>query len=130
MNFNSKMLVFVLGLVLLSVVPSLSTATTPKRSPAQLAQDEILYARASEMIMLQVLNCGSLRLAQARRPVKVRFFLAGAGQRVTQVEFLGPNPQKGFVKSALTQAIQTCAPYSIPSELESWGGFFVTLNFQ
>jgi hypothetical protein len=107
-----------------------ATALTPLRSPEQLAQDEILTARASRQIEAAALKCFSAPSAQQRRPVTVRFFLAGAGKQVSQLQVIEPRSTSASVRRAAFRAIKTCVPYSVPDELRNWGGFWATVTFR
>jgi hypothetical protein len=106
------------------------SALTPRRSPEQLAQDEILFARASLSIEAAAIKCFSAPLTHQNRPIKIRFFLAGAGKQVSQLQLLEPRPASTAMRRAAFRAISACAPYVVPSELRNWGGFWATVTFR
>jgi hypothetical protein len=113
----------------LSVSPPAS-ARTPLKSPKQLAQDEFLFARASLQIQTAAMKCFSAPSAQQRRPVTVRFFLAGAGKQVSQLQVIEPRATPAPVRRAAYRAIKACAPYAVLDELRYWGGFWATVTFR
>jgi hypothetical protein len=105
-------------------------ALTPLKSPAQLAQDEILFARASRSIETAAMKCLPARGAGLRPPMTIRFFLAGAGKQVSQLQVLEPKPAPAARQRASFRAIRACAPYAVPDELINWGGFWATVTFR
>jgi hypothetical protein len=113
----------------LSLLPPAS-ARTPLKSPEQLAQDEILFARASRQIEAAAMQCFSATSARPRRPVTVRFFLAGAGKQVSQMQVIEPRATPAPVRRAAYRAIKACAPYAVLDELRDWGGFWATVTFR
>jgi hypothetical protein len=92
----------------LSISPPAS-ARTPLKSLEQLAQDEILFARASRQIEAAAMKCFSAPSARPRRPVTVRFFLAGAGKQISQLQVIEPRATPAPVRRAAFRAIRTCA---------------------
>jgi hypothetical protein len=122
-----------LSCVVLATSLSLSppaTARTPLKSPEQLAQDEILFARASRQIEAAATKCFSASTARPRRPVTVRFFLAGSGKQVSQMQVIEPRATSAPVRRAAFRAIRTCAPYAVPENLRNWGGFWATVTLK
>jgi hypothetical protein len=67
------------------------------------------------------------------QPFKLRFFLSDAGRRPSQFAVIDVNAVARLAKSAseraAIRAIRTCAPYTMPEELRTWGGFWVTVAF-
>jgi hypothetical protein len=123
----------VLACLALAASLNLSTpasARTPLKSPEQLAQDEILFARPSRQIEAAAMKCFSAPSARPRRPVTVRFFLAGAGKQVSQLQVIEPRATPAPVRRAAFRAIRTCAPYAVPEELRNWGGFWATVTLK
>jgi hypothetical protein len=113
----------------LSMSPPAS-ARTPLKSPEQLAQDGIVFARASRQIEAAAMRCFSAPSARLRRRVTVRFFLAGAGKQVSQLRAIEPRATPAPVRRAAFKAIKACAPYAVLDELRNWGGFWATVTFR
>jgi hypothetical protein len=107
-----------------------ASALTPLRSPEQLAQDKILFARASENLKPQVMRCFAAPTGAKRRPVTIRFFLAGAGKQVSQLEAFDRQAGSRTMERAAIRAIKICAPYVVLEELRNWGGFWATITFK
>jgi hypothetical protein len=107
-----------------------ATARTPLRSPEKLAQDEILFARASVKIEAAAMKCFSAPSARPRRPVTVRFFLAGVGKQVSQLQAIEPRSTSAPVRRAAYRAIKACVPYAVLDQLRNWGGFWATVTFR
>jgi hypothetical protein len=107
-----------------------ASALTPLRSAEQLALDEILFARASRGIEVAAMRCFSAPPTRQKKPIKIRFFLAGLGKQLSQLRVLEPRPASTAMRRAAFRAIRTCVPYSIPDELTSRGGFWVTITFK
>jgi hypothetical protein len=120
-----------LGLAVLSAVPA--SALTPLRSPEQLARDKVLVERATQIIASQVSRCLLEVPDGQRRSFDVRFFLSDGGQRVTQLSIVdadaGSRPAISARERSAIKAIKACAPYTLPEELRTWGGFWVTAAF-
>ncbi len=107
-----------------------ASALTPLKSPEQRAQDEILFTRASRSIKAKAMTCFSAPASGQRKPMTVRFFLASAGKKVSQLQMLEPGSAKAAMRRASFRAIRTCAPYAVPAELSTWGGFWATVTFR
>jgi hypothetical protein len=105
-------------------------ALTPLKSPEQLAQDEILFARASRGIEAAAMTCFSRQGARPSRPMTIRFFLSGAGTRVSQLQLREPGSASAAMRRAGFRAIRACTPYAVPHELRNWGGFWATVTLR
>jgi hypothetical protein len=120
-----------LGLSLISAPPA--SALTPLRSPEQLARDKMLIARATHIITSKVSRCFLEATDGQRRSFDVRFFLSDGGQGVTELSIVeagtGSRPAKSARERSAIKAIKACAPYTVPEELRTWGGFWVTVPF-
>ncbi len=123
-------LTFAAGLGATMAASGPAAALTSLRSPAQLAQDETLIARASSSIAAAATSCFLAPVARGRRSVTVRFFLAGGGKQVSQLQVIGNRATPPAVRRAAFTAIRRCAPYALPEELRSWGGFWATVTFR
>jgi hypothetical protein len=121
----------VLGLALIYAAPA--SARTPLRSPEQVARDKVLVARATQIITSRLSRCFLDVTHGQRRSFNVRFFLSDAGQRVTQLSIVeagtGSRSAISAREHSAIKAIKTCAPYTLPEELRTWGGFWVTVTF-
>jgi hypothetical protein len=110
-----------------------AVALTPLRSPEQRARDKALEAQASQIIKSEVRRCFLELPGSPRKPFNVRFFLSDNGQRVTQLMILdastGARPPRSARERSALKAVQVCAPYTIPAELRTWGGLWVTIAF-
>jgi hypothetical protein len=105
-------------------------ALTPLKSPEQLAQDDILYARASRSIEAAAMPCFPAPTARQRKPITIRFFLADAGKKVSQLQVLEPGTVSKVMRRAAFRAIRRCAPYAVPDELRNRGGFWATVTLE
>ena len=114
------------------LVPS-AQALTPLRSPEQVARDEVLFASASRMVASKVSRCFLETPGGPHRRFTVRFFLSGDGARIAQSAIIegeaGTRPARSARERSAIKAISTCAPYTVPEELRTWGGFWVTIGF-
>jgi hypothetical protein len=106
------------------------TALTPLKSPEQLAQDEILFARASRGIEAAAMTCFSRRVVRPSRPMTIRFFLSDAGTRVSQLQLRESGSASAAMRRAAFRAIRACGPYAVPDELRNWGGFWATVTLR
>lgn len=117
----------------LTLLVSSANALTPLRSPEQIARDEVLFASASRMIASKVSRCFLEMPGGPHRPFKVRFFLSGGGERIAQSAIIegeaSTRPARSARERSAIKAINACAPYSVPEELRTWGGFWVTIAF-
>lgn len=120
----------ILTLTSIATMPFSAAALTPLKSPEQRAQDDILFARASQSIEQAAMRCFIAPSARLRKPVTIRFFLAGAGKQVSQLKAIESPPQSGAMQRAALRAIKNCAPYGVPEELRNWGGFWATVRFR
>jgi hypothetical protein len=121
-----------LGVVMALAPPA--SALTPLKSPEQMSRDEALIARASLAITPQVMRCFTSPKSGNQRAFTVQFFLGQSGQRPSQLKIIGIGPGSYPARTprerAAIRAIRTCAPYTIPAELRSWGGFWATVDFR
>jgi hypothetical protein len=110
-----------------------ASALTPRRSSEQRARDEILVARAIQNITSKVSQCILEASDGQRGSFDVRFFLSDVGKRVTQLRIVdtdnGSRPARSDRERSAIKAVKTCAPYTVPAELRTWGGFWVTITF-
>jgi hypothetical protein len=105
-------------------------ARTPLKSPEQLAQDEILFARASRSIQTAAMKCYLAPPIRQQKPMTIRFFLARNGKQVSQLQVLKASPAASAMRRAAFRAIRNCAPYTVPDELRNWGGFWATVRLE
>jgi hypothetical protein len=116
------------------MMPAPAIALTPLKSAEQMSRDEALIATASRAITPQVMPCFNRPKSGSRRAFTVQFFLGQSGQRPSQFKIIGIGPGAYPARSAHERAavgaIQSCAPYTIPAELQNWGGFWATVDFK
>lgn len=109
-------------------------ALTPLKSPEQMSRDEALVAWASLAITPQVMKCFNPPKSGSLRAFTVQFFLGQSGQRPSQFKIIGIGPgaypARSAQERAAIRAIKRCAPYTIPAELRSRGGFWATVDFK
>jgi hypothetical protein len=120
-----------LGIVMGLAQPA--SALSPPKSPEQMSRDEMLIERASLAITPRVMRCFNPPKSGSQRAFTVQFFLGRSGHRPAQFKIIGIGPgaypaRSGRERAAI-RAIKTCAPYTIPAELRSWGGFWATVDF-
>ena len=113
-----------------AIMPFSASALTPLKSPQQLAQDEILFEQASRSIGQAAMRCFAAPSEAQRSPVTIRFFVADAGKKVSQLTIIQSQPRLTAMQRAAFRAIKRCAPYVVPDELRSWGGFWAKITFR